>query len=406
MLSEIFGGEEHLFRQGLERLERVSGHESADVRLSADVLQASQHKLKELGLDPHDTTGRELYQTLKQRLQDDDTRLVAALKSEAGKDELIPSIAHALKSVDIHRGSFALKPTVVKALLKKHAPKQTMRQLGYRSLESMLKHEQAGNLLAAAWLLESSTWRKSFHDGYKKLKASDFEARDIAILTPDTERWQKLADKLASSHHHTVVALKEFGAVVLFPLPAEAPAVVATATLSLALHSMNEIRAASTFLKLSQVRSGFGAIVQEVIADEPQLSTELLDQSVPWHIIQRYYARFQEAFRSEVFEPHVEAADLNWHSVEQIMESIEPGMGFWNDTAHLGVVDVHQPVSMNLIDVAIAACNNLPYEQRVVHYLRHSLQAELLLKYLKHDNVEQAVLGQLEAELVTEPVMI
>lgn len=405
-LSDILGTEEHLFHQGLRKLEQASGHDSADVRLTADVLQATQRKLRELGLDPRDTTGHELYASLRQRLQQDDERLQAALQEAANSTDIIAGIAHALHSVEVARGSFALKPTVIKSILKKHAPKQTMRQLGYRSLDSMLKHEQSANLLAAAWLLESTTWRKSLHESYKRLKASDFESRDIAILTPNTERWQKLADKLAQAHHHTVVALKESGAVVLLPLPAEAPAVVTTATLALALHSMNEIRAASTFLKLCQVKPGFGTIVQEVVADEPQLATELLDQQVPWQIIQRYYARFRAAFRSEVFEPHIQEPDLSWHSVEQVIESIEPGMGFWKDTAHLSLLDDRQPVSMNLIDVAIAACNRLPYEQRVVHYLRHSLQAELLLKYLKHDNVEQAVLGQLEAELATEPVLI
>ncbi|MGH7241762.1 MAG: hypothetical protein ACREGB_05690 [Candidatus Saccharimonadales bacterium] len=405
-LSDILGTEEHLLRQGLKRLESASGHGSADVRLTAEVLQSSQRKLKQLGLDPHDTTGHELYATLRQRLQDDDRRLLAALQQAAGTDDIMASIAYALRTVDVAKGSFALKPTAVKSLLKKHAPKQTMRQLGYRSLDSMLKHEQPANLLAAAWLLESLTWRKSLHEHYKRLKPADFESREIAVLTPSTERWQKLASKLVESHQHTVVALKESGAVVLLPLPTEVPEVVATATLALALHSMNEIRAASTFLKLCQVKPDFGAIVQEVVADEPQLATELLDQQVPWQIIQRYYARFKGAFRSEVFEPHIQEPDLSWHSVEQVLESIEPSMSFWRDTAHLGIIDDRQPVSMNLIDVAIAACNHLPYEQRIVHYLRHSLQAELLLKYLKHENVEQAVLGQLEPAFATEPALI
>jgi hypothetical protein len=269
----------------------------------------------------------------------------------------------------------------------------------------MLKHEQVGSLFAAAWLLESLTWRRSFHDGYKRLKATDFETRDIAVLHPVSERWQKLADTLVSARKHTVVALKELGTVVLLPLPAEVPPAVTTTTLILALHSMNEIRAASTFLKLCQVRADFGTVVQEIVADEPQLSTELLDQPVPWQIIQRYYARFQEAFRSDVFEPHIQASDLSWHSIEQVLEGIEASLGFWKDTDYLALVHDHQPVSLNIIDIALAVSNRLPYEQRIVHYLRHSLWHELLLKYLKHENVEQLVLGQLESKLVTEPAL-
>jgi hypothetical protein len=370
------------------------------------MLQASRRKLQELGLDPSDTTGPELYAVLQQRLKEDDERLMAALGASADTQETTAAVAYALRTAAIPRSCFALKSTVAKALLKKLPPKHTMRELGYRSLESMLKHEQAGSLLAAAWLLETVTWRRTFHEGYKRLKASDFEVRDIAVLSPDSERWQKLADKLVGVHKHTVVALKELGTIVLLPLPAELPPAATTTTLILALHSMNEIRAASTFLKLCQVKSNFGAVLQEVVADEPQLSADLLDQQVPWQIIQRYYARFQNAFKSEVFEPHIQADDLSWHSIERVLEHIEPSLGFWRGTSHLAALHEHQPVSLNIIDVALAACNKLPYEQRVVHYVRHSLRAELLLKYLKHENVEQLVLGQLQSELVTEPALI
>jgi hypothetical protein len=406
VLSELFGAEEHLLQQGLRRLERVSGYDSADVRLTADMLQATKRKLVELGLDAHDTTGQELYATLKQRLQADDELLVTALRQSSSSDDTVDAVAHALRTVDIERSSFALKVTVLKQLLKKQAPKQTMRQLGYRSLDSMLKHEQVSALLAAAWLLESVTWRRAFHDSYKRLKASDFETRDVLIVTPNGDRWQKLADTLTGARKHTVVALKELGVVVLLPQPSQVPPAVTTATLILALQSMNEIRAASTFLKLSQVKSNFGSIVQEVVADEPQLSTETLDQSVPWQIIQRYYARFQQAFRSEIFEPHIQANDMSWHSIEQILTSIEPSLSFWHGTDHLAVLQDGQPVSMNMLDVALAVCNDLPYDQRIVHYLRHSLWHELLLKYLKRDTVEQVVVRQMDGELATEPALI
>ncbi len=406
MLSDILGAEEHLLTQGLRRLERVSGYDSADVRLTADVLQAAQRKLRELGLDAHDTTGPELYAVLKERLLADDEKLVATLSMLSGSDQVIDNVAQALRTVQIERSVFGLKATLLKSLLKKQPPKHTMKQLGYRSLDSMLKHEQTSALLAAAWLLESVTWRKAFYESYKRLKASDFETRQLLIITPNSERWQRVADALVGTRKHTVVALKEIGAIVLLPQPTVVPPAVTTTTVILALHSLNEIKAASTFLKLSQVKPNFGAVVQSVVTDEPHLSTELLDEQVPWQIIQRYYARNMQAFRSEVFEPHLQAGDLDWHSVEQLLASIEPQLSFWQGTDHLTIVHDRQPVSLNIIDVALAISNKVPYEQRIVHYLRHSLWHELLLKYLKHDQVEQAVLGQLEPVFAEEPALI
>jgi hypothetical protein len=38
-----------------------------------------------------------------------------------------------------------------------------------------------------------------------------------------------------------------------------------------------------------------------------------------------------------------------------------------------------------------------------VRYFRHSLWHELIIRYLKHENVEQLMLGGLENELVSVP---
>ena len=78
-------------------------------------------------------------------------------------------------------------------------------------------------------------------------------------------------------------------------------------------------------------------------------------------------------------------------------------MEFWHHTTHLGLLHDHKPVSCNIIDVALNYCNQLDYDHRIVRYFRHSLWHELLIRYLKHDNVEQLVLGGLESELVAAP---
>lgn len=407
ILSETLGAQEPAFRAALTKLERASGHTSADVRLTADMVQSTKAKVKELGLDPHDTKGEELYAALRQRLLEDDARLVQALQTASRTDDIVMGIAHALRTVSLPRSTFALKAPAARRLLTKFPPKRVMKQLHYRSIASMLKHEQIATLFAAGWLIESDSWRRSLLDSYRQLKATDFEVRDIAILAPSAERWQQLSTDIVMAKKHNVVGLKELGAVVLLPLPADRPPVVAITTLVLSLHAMNEIRAASTYLKLCQVKPDFGRVLQTVVADEPQLSAEVLDRSVPWQIIQRYYARFKSAFRAEVFEPHVQADDLSWHNIERVLQHIEPSLGFWRGTEALSLLDdKHQPVSCNIADVALASCNRLPYANRIVHYVRQAVWHELLLRYLKHDTIEQTIVGQLQSELVNEPALI
>lgn len=406
ILSELLGAHEPSFRQNIEKLERASTHGNADIRLTAEVLRASKVKLNQLGLDPHDTTGPELYAALEQRLKQDDEKLIRALKTASQSDDSVASVAHALRTVPIPRSCFGMKATVAKRLLQKSAPKKAMKQLGYRSLDSMLKHEPVASLFAAAWTVESQAWRKTFTEQYKRLKSSDFESREIIILNPTAARWQNLAQKVVAEKRHNVLSFKELGAVVLLPLPSEIVPAATTTMLIVALQSVNEIRAASTFLKLCQVKADFGSVVESVVFDEPQLSAGLLDEPVPWQIIQRYYARFRDAFKSEIFEPHIQAEDLSWHSIELVLEHLDPSLAFWKGTHHLSLLHDHESVSFNIIDVALSVCNQLPYKNRIVHYARLSLWHELLLKYLKHDSVEQTVLGQLQSELVTEPVLM
>jgi hypothetical protein len=406
MLSELLGAPEPMFHQSLQRLEQASGLPSNDIRLASEISQSVQGKLRELGLDPHDTTGPELFAALAERLKADDERLVHALKALSKQDDVVASVAHALRSVPLAKSCFALKATAAKKLLKKVAPKKTMKQLGYRSLESMLKHESVPLLYTAAWLTESASWQRSLIDQYKNLQATDFEARDVSILSPGSARWQKLSESIVASKRHNVFAFKELGAVVLLPFQAERPLAAATTTLLLALNAWNDIRVTSTFLKLCQVKPAFGKIVQSVVLDEPKLTAEMLDSPVPWQIIQRYYARVKDAFRSEIFEPHVQAEDLAWHSVEKVLAHLEPSLEFWKGTSHLSLLHDHEPVSFNILDVCLTYCNSLPFEKRIVHYFRTSLWHELLIRYLKHENVEQSVLGQLQSELAAEPALI
>lgn len=402
VLAELLGAPEPAFRAGLKTLERASGHESTDIRLTADIVRASQQKLHSLGLDKYDTTATELYAALGARLAADEQRLFATLRQKYNGADDISSAAKELANVPIPKSCFALKSTVARRLLRKQTPKRAMKALGYRSIESLLKHESVAHIYAACALSESATWHKQLLDSYKKLKANDFEIRKMMVLHPDTARWLSLTETSVAARRHNVLSFKELGVVVMLPLPSERPPAAAMTSLLLALHEMNSIRSASTYLKLCQVRPDFGTILQQVAASEPQLAASVFGQPLSWQVVQRYYGRFADRFRSELFEPHVQIEDLTWHSIEKVLSYIEPSLEFWQHTTHLGLLHEHQTVSFNIIDVAINYCNNLPFENRLMNYCRQSLWHELVIRYLKHDNVEQSVVGNLQSELMTQ----
>lgn len=405
-LSEALGAIEPAFSRSLQQLEHAAGRPGTDIRLTADIIQRTRAKIGELGLDPADTNGPELFSALMERLKQDEqtARRALGIADDAAPGDVIASAAQYLSKQETLKSCFALKSSVAKRLLKKKPPKVAMKRLGYRSVDSMLKHEAVPLVYAAAVIVESSSWQRAFREQYAALAPSDFETRKISLANPSTKHWQKLGQEFVGSTHHNQLSFPELGAIVLLPLD-QAVDGLAITTLLLAAEAMNAIRAHSSYAKLQQVKPDFGKLVQQSSTAEPFTTAELAGQPVPWRMIQRYYARFEGTYHPEIFEPHVQPEDLTWNSGEEILAKLDPSLEFWQGTAHLGLVHDGAIVSCNVLDVALAYCNHLDFADRIVHFVRDNLWHELMMHYLHQENLEAAVHQQLAGEL-TAPLAL
>lgn len=408
-LSEALNLHTPAFRLGLRQLEAAHGFNGHDIRVSTDIRHQTIAKLHELGLDGRDTTAQELYHVLQEKVRADDKRLTRVLQTRAAtyvsaEAHVTDGIVHALNELAGQQSSFAIKSSVVRAMLTKQPPKKAMKQLGYRSVTSMVKHEQPALMVAAGWLYESRTWQKGLLDQYKKLKPSDFETREVSILQPVGKRWEQIAHSTTAQKRHNIMSFTELGTVIVLPLPAHAPSGTVIASTATALHELNEIRATSTYLKFCQVRPDFGLVVQSVATSQPQLHSRLLDQPVSWHLIQQFYGRLQLS-QAEALEPHLQLSELSWQPLEDLLVKLDPGLSFWKGTSHLGLLHNGHAVSLNIFDAALNACNHLPFEQRIARSFRQSVWHELLLRYLKPETVEQSLLAELQPKLAYEPAV-
>jgi hypothetical protein len=384
-------------------LEQASGAPSADIRLTTELQQKLRQKIAALGLDPADTTGPELYNALQDRLRQDEQRVREALHIavDATPAQILLACQKYLQKQEAKQTCFALKANVAKKMLKKKPPKITMKQLGYRSVDSMLKHESAAALLAAAQTYESATWRRNLYDQYAKLHPSDFEQRAITIECPKTRRWIAAATTIVQAMKQNIICLNELGTIVILPMEEHIEGAILT-TVLISLNSLNDIRAQSSFAKLQQVRPDFGKVMQRTAAAEPITNADLAGQPVSWRMIQRFYGRFVERYHPEVFEPHVQPEDLQWRPAEDALALLDPALAFWQDTQYLALLDDDGPVSCNALDVALSFCNQLPFPDRIVHFLRDNLWHELMMRYLHQENLEEAVHRQLSSELIDE----
>ncbi len=406
-LSQTLGALEPSFGMAVQDLERASGHQSMDIRLSTEITRNVQYKMRQLGLDPHDTTGPELYRALQERLRQDETHLrdVLGLAADAAPAEVLARLQQFIEKHEISKGCFALKLSVAKRLLKKVPPKKAMKQLGYRSVDSMLKHEPVAYVYTAANMLEGNAWRQNFYEQYKQLSPSDFEARKMTVMYPKAKKWEKLAKDFVTQTKHNIMCIKELGAVVLLPHETDMPGLAIT-TFLLVFNDMNTVRAHSSFTKLQQVKPNFGEIVKLAVDQEPVTSAELAGQPVPWRLIQRFYARHKQAYHPDIFEPHVQPEDLGWFDAEPLLKDLKPALGFWEGTAALSFLYEGEPVSLNILDVALGHCNSLGFADRIIHFVRENIWHELMMRYLNQENLGQAIQQQLAEEMVGEPALL
>jgi len=400
------GVAEPAFRQQLIRLEQAAGLPGADIRLMMEIVNGTRGKLNELGLDPHDTTGPELYAALHAKLLRDEIQACAALNIRADGTPLaiLEAVRVHLEKMEVSTETFVVKQTVLRAMLKKLQPKATMKRLGYRSMDSMIKHESAALLLAAASLTESRDWQARRLEVYKKLTASDFEVRKATFLLPTGKQWPEIAAEYTSKLKHNILVVPELGAVVILPLEHNLPGLAIT-TLLLGIDSVNEMRSLGSYLKLQQVRPDFAEIFIQALIHEPLTTAELAGETLPWKAVQWFYGHGHSKYHPETFEPHVQPEDLSWHDPENILAQLHPALEFWQGNQLLALLDATgNAVSLNMLDVALSVCNGLDYSQRIVRNMRRSLGRELMARYLHQGNLQALLLGKLDEQLVPELV--
>lgn len=395
-LASALGAAEPGFSQSIAALERAAGQPSADIRMTEQIARRTREKIAELGLDSNDTTGEELYAALQQKLKNDEAQVCTALNiaDDDPASTVIAKVQRFLSSREPKPQCFALKPSAAKRLLKKKPPKLAMKRLGYRSIDSMLKHEPVAQLYAAASIVESGSWRRAYLDQYTKLSPSDFEQRNVQILAPSSKRWQGLSAMFVNRSHHNMMSFKELGAIVLLPMDDRLEGLTITELL-LTLEEINALRAHSSFAKLQQVKPDFGHIIRDELAGQSYMTAQLAGQPVSWHVIQRYYHEHPDAYHPEIFEPHVQPDDLTWQHSEDVLADLNPSLRFWQETQSLGLIHNDKPVSMNVRDAAVNFCNGLPFSARITHFLRDNIWHDLMLRYLDQESLETALREQL-----------
>ncbi len=307
----------------------------------------------------------------------------------------MPLMKSAWESVKTPKTAWVIKHS----MLKKLPPPSIMAHLGYKSVDSMLKRENLDEIYGALRFAETPDWLNKFNSFYKTLKPGDFENRQIKIVVMPLERWGSLTEHFIHKKKHNITHVKELGIIHMLPVTGHLRGITILA-LPLLFHYLNEIRLYSAFFKLQQVKPHFGQIVVDTLIADPGKAAVMAGSHVHWRVIQRYFARLEDEYHPEIFEPHVQPEDLHWRKAEALMMELDPKLDFWRDMDYVGVMHGSRPLPLCLLDTAANYVNELPYSERAIYHFRDSLWNELFVRYMGEANLASQVLKQLDNSMV------
>ena len=403
ILRDLLDAEEPIFSLSLRQLEAASGHKGVDAALIGEIARKMRESIETLGLDPDDTTGPELYAALMARMKVDNDRVTKLIGGTDADDvkHMVPLMVKAVENMKINREAWVLKRSVAKRLLKTMPPKQLMKHLGYRSVDSMLKHENIDEVYTALRFSEGGEWLNEYNELFKTIKPSDFETRDISIVVMDHDKYVDLATHFVEKKLHNITHTKEMGVIVVVPMHTERMKGITLKSLPLIFHYINEIRLYSAFSKLKQVNHNFGETVVQTLIADPGAASQMAGQNVHWRVIQRYFGKMKDENHPEAFEPHVHPEDLHWRKAEEMLGMLDPEMKFWQELDYVGKTVGDWPITLNLMDVSLGYSNEVPYKERYVYHFRESLWNEIFMRYMGHSNLENQILKQLDNDMIS-----
>ncbi|RYX78744.1 hypothetical protein EON76_03445 [bacterium] len=401
-LRDLLDAEEPLFSASLRQLESASGQNGADAKLIGAIHEIAHDRMRRMKLDPSDTTGKELYQGLMNRVARDNKRLASIIGGIDGEDvkAMIPLMVAAAEKIEFSRKVFVLKHSKAKSLLKQMPPKNLMKTLGYKTLTDLLKNEDFDELYTALRFSEGPEWLNEYDELFKTVTANDYEERDIRIVIMDHDKYVGLAEHFVAKKLHNITHTKELGVIVVVPMKVEHMKGLALKTLPLILHYLNEIKLYSSFFKMKSKKANFGQIVVETLIADPGNASQIIDSHIHWRVIQRYFGKLKDESHPEAFEPHVQPEDLHWRRAEDLLFQIDPELEFWKDLDYVALNYDGFPISFNLFDISFAYSNGEPYERRYAYHFRESLWNEIFIRYMGFPNLQKQVLQQLDNDMI------
>lgn len=398
ILRQLLNQDDALFAIYLSKLEQMAGKPAIDVRLTAEILSTTRHKISSLGLDPDDSTGEELFAALQSKVLECDDALQSYLGHPSSSDEAAKKIDTMVKEIVDSSELWCVKTSVLKVQLKKNPPKKVMKAFRFQSIDSMNKRMDIAEVVFAARILESKTWWTKQKKLLESLTAKDFEKTKLRAIYLKDARWLPILSEWEAQKGHSIISAAECGAVgyVLAGKKVEY-----ISTIPLLLHACNEIVLHAAYLKLHYVHPSIGLALVHAIDERSMIHSSVSGVSFHWRDVQRYFGSDQESVEMEY--AHLDVQDLGWIHIEALLSLKVPEFAFWVGCDFIGVsYGAGKNISFNVHDMAVSVRSNLGYQHMFTSKMERALRSELMARYLHVPITRALVIKQFDISSSSE----
>lgn len=401
-IARFLQAKEPLFDHALHQLEERTGRHNVDVKLAAEIVETVADRTRQLGLDPADTTGRELYAALLAQVHKHDAHLAKAIGGTDPEDmtEMIPLIVAAAESARLPKQAWVLREDKARAMLLAHPPLEVMKLLGHHLVSDLLDKEDIYELMVSLRFAQDAAWLNDFDATYRSLVPGDFERRAIKIVVMRHDKWGDIALHFTQKKRHNITHSKEMGVIAVLPMAQTRMKGVTLKVMPLFFHYFNEIRLYSSFFQLMKTKANFGEIVADTLIADSSHVPLMAGRNIHWRVLQRYYGRLPGESHPEQFEPHVMPEDLHWRKAEEVLYEIDPELAFWRDLDYVATLKDGQIITLALMDNSFNFSNDTDFEHRNLYHFTESLWNEVFARYMGQRVLEEQLLVKLDNAIV------
>ncbi len=386
--SEILKIKNWELKKLINELEHKTSKPKQDLKLFSDIKEAIYYKIKELNLDPFDSNSLEIYHALSSKLDELDKKLVKYLRTKSAhylsaEANLSSGLRLFLSDLTKDLKVLSVKNVFYKKYLKSNPPKTSLRALGYRSIDSLIKKEPIELVLVTINRMESISYLNKFYAHHKTLKITDFEERPIRILMA-TKRYQEIISTISGLIGRDFVLSLETGTVIINDLSNQPLRGQTTKVLIEILDDILLLQSLTSYLKLSEFRPDFSLRVADVFEHEPTVYSKLHSMNLPFKLVHK----LSDQYRSNLDFDFPFSEDFKLTNYKEILPHIINDFKFFIDSDHLYFSKDSKNVSLNILDVATNLMHANEFHERSTKNLSRSLYDELMGRYLNKAQLE------------------